>query len=496
MSLLNKAVRGAAWTIGASVTTRGVGLVGTLVLTRFLAPDVMGEVAAASIAVMTANQLSIIGFGQYIIAKPDAGPSAVFHATVFNLLFAVLALTGVLVAMRPLGALVGAPDMVQYIPGLVLAAFIQRLGFMPARVLARDMRFRTASIGNGAGEVAYAGVSVALAAFGLGGDSVVWGNIARAVASTGIFFAAVSWREWFRPCRLRLEEAARMFRFGVPISLAAVLGFMSRRWDNLVFSAMFGPAQMGLYNLAYNLADIPASHIGEHIGDVLLPSFARLPAHRRHSGLVRSTALLALIVFPLAVGLGAIAPTLVELLFTAEWQGIAPLLIVLSVLGVARPIGWTVSAYLQALDRPRWVLILELGKVIALLVGIVAFAALGPVWAAAGVGAAFVVHSVACLWVVQRMERLPSWELVAPMLGPLAASIAMVGAVLAVRWIALGAGAPLGVTLAAEIAIGAVTYVGVGLVVMPQRARDLYSLLRRAAAPDEEQPASEEARAA
>src|SRR5262245_8218533 len=82
MSLAQKAARGALWTVISSVGGRAVGVVGTLVLTRFLAPEVVGEVSAAAILCMTANWISIWGFGQYTVIK-GATREVAWHATVF-----------------------------------------------------------------------------------------------------------------------------------------------------------------------------------------------------------------------------------------------------------------------------------------------------------------------------------------------------------------------------------------------------------------------------
>src|SRR6185436_9384045 len=106
--------------------------------------------------------------------------------------------------------------------------------------------------------------------------------------------------------------------------------------------------------------------VGEQIGDVLLPSFARLEPSRRPDALVRSMALLSLSVFPLAIGLGAVAPTLVRAVFDARWRPLAPMLVLLSALSVTRPIGWMVASYLQALHRPRLITWLEAFKVVIL----------------------------------------------------------------------------------------------------------------------------------
>jgi PST family polysaccharide transporter len=95
-----------------------------------------------------------------------------------------------------------------------------------------------------------------------------------------------------------------------------------------------------MYNLAYNLADVPAIQVGEQIGDVLLPSFARMDPAHRPDALVRSMTLLALVVFPLAVGLGAVAPTLVATIFNARWRPIAPMLVSCPPCPSRDPGGW------------------------------------------------------------------------------------------------------------------------------------------------------------
>ena len=62
MTLVRDTVRGALWTIGTGVGSRVIGLVGTVVVTRFIAPADYGEVTVAAVFVMTANQISTIGF--------------------------------------------------------------------------------------------------------------------------------------------------------------------------------------------------------------------------------------------------------------------------------------------------------------------------------------------------------------------------------------------------------------------------------------------------
>ena len=87
----------------------------------------------------------------------------------------------------------------------------------------------------------------------------------------------------------------------------------------------------------------------------LLKSLRSIGARdRRPAALERSSALLSLIIFPLAVGLGLVAYPLIDLLLPDnKWQEVAPLLTVLSCLSVFRPITWVMSAYLEAESKTR-----------------------------------------------------------------------------------------------------------------------------------------------
>lgn len=474
-------MRGAAWSIGADVGSRLLGVVGTLVLTRFLAPEVVGEVAVASVLALTAGMLSNIGFGQYVVAKPKATRSQVFHATFYNLTFAVAGACLIVVFAEPLAPLFDAPGMTQYVPGLALAMFFQRASLTPARVLGRDLRFRVVSLGRATGEIAYTGVSVGLAAAGWGGEAIVWGNIARSVLQLLIYAASVHRPDWLQFGKITRKETRELFGFGAPLAVAGVAATACQWWDNLLFSRLFGPAQMGLYKLAYNLADIPAAHIGEHIGDVLLPSFARMEDGQRRQALVRSTAILGLIVFPLAVGLSAVAPTLTAVLFNEEWQGLAPYLVVLAGLSVVRPVGWTVGSYLISRHAQRAVMTLEVGKLCLLMACIYIFGLAGPVWAATGVGVAFGLHAVASMWMAHATDGIPFGEMVGNMIRPLLACVPLAVAAVGTRLVAdsLGFGDTVA-SLVAQIVAGGVVYVVAALTVAKRTSDDFIGLLRKA----------------
>ncbi len=478
-SIAKKAALGALWTISTSVGGRALGLVGTLALTRFLAPDVYGEVSIAAVVIQTAQMASTCGLSQYLVSKPNAGNKAAFHATFYFLLLGVAAIGLVVLGRDWLGPIFDAPHMGQYIPGLALAGLVERVATVQDRIQVRDMRFRLVGINRSLGEATYAGVTVALAAAGLGGAAVVIGTFARACVRLVFLCATTDRRAWLEPCRITWARTRELFSFGLPMSMAAFAGFGARRWDNLVFSSLFGPGAAGIYNLAYNLADIPATQIGETIGDVLVPTFAQLRAQDRSRALVRAMTLLVLIVAPLAVGLGVIAPTLVATFFDARWAMVAPMLMVLSGLSVLRPIGWIGSSYLQVLDRPRIIMVLEILKTGGLLLAIATVGRLGVLWACAAVGVAFGASAVGYLVAIRRIDGTSMRKTALPLLPPIVACVPMALAVVGVRHLLVAAGVhPGALMLVVETLVGGIVFIPSALVIAKGPARDLIGLVK------------------
>jgi PST family polysaccharide transporter len=370
--------------------------------------------------------------------------------------------------------------MASLVPGLALAALMDRISYIPERVLLRDLRFRMVAVARMLGNLAYTVGSVAFAVAGWGSGAIVLGNLARSLARLALIAGAADRREWLAPSAIRARRLREILAFGLPISIGALASFASRRWDTLLVSRFFGPGPAGAYNLAYSLAEIPAVQIGENVADVLLPSFAQLDPARRPEVLARSLRLLGLVIFPLGLGLGAIAPTLVRAVLDPAWQSVGLMLAVLAALSAAAPIGSLVGSYLQARQRPRAVMALEGVKLVVVLLLIVTVGRLAPLWVCAAVDVAFVAHALASLWFVAHVEGTGLGTLVGELARPLVACGPMLVAVVGVRAAAaaLGWTAPV-LLLVCEAVAGGGVYVAATLLVARDSVRDLAGLAWR-----------------
>ena len=309
---LARAARGALWTVISSMGGRAVGVLGTLIMTRFLHPgsDRRGRRRDGPRDVGELDH--DLGLRP---VRGRAGPRRrrrrghVARDGRSTCAGCGLARSRWRCSEASFTPLIDAPRAAH-----LRARDVPRALHPPARRDARTCPAAPAPV-PGVGDVArhrrglvHGGRRSSLAAYGMGGMAIVLaqhravdGHAARSSCVRPASGAGGRRRRCARRasrtcCATACRSASRASR-----ARSRATGTGSRSRTTSARDAV------GQYNLAYNLADVPAIQVGEQIALVLMPSMAELPPERRARALERSSALLSLIIFPLAVGLGLVA---------------------------------------------------------------------------------------------------------------------------------------------------------------------------------------------
>jgi PST family polysaccharide transporter len=477
-SLSQRAIRGAAWTLSTSLGTRLVGLVGTLVLARYVVPSEYGEVSAAVILVASASTMTSFGVGIYLVTNRNISRAEAFHATCWLLVTGVAALGATWALCGPLGRWFGAPHLYQFMPLIAASTLLERVVKVPERMLVRELRFGWLSLARGIGELVYTAVSLTAAMRGFGAMSIAWGNLARSVFRFATIAPAVAWREWLEPHPLNPPALLRIIGYGVNVSVTSIASFAMRRWDNLLVSRYLGPGVMGAYNYAYNLADTPAVAVGEQVSDVISASLPHTDRDKRKIALMRSSTMTSIVMLPLAFGLGAVAHTVVETFLAPCWASVGDMLVLLSVLSVTRPLTHILLSYFYACQRPTVVLWVEWLSLFGVVAAIAIVGRNGIAWTCGAVGAVFVLRTLLAAWLVQWLDGVPLSAFFAPLAMPIVACVLMVGAIVAVRPALHGL--PGAVQLCVEVALGAAVYLAGARLLFRRTSDEFIHLLRSA----------------
>lgn len=475
-SVAAHAATGVAWNFVTGLSLKALGLGGTLILTRFLAPAEFGDITAAVVVVDTATKFANYNLGTYVVTRrTDA--SVTFQALVYHTGAMATALLMVTLFRHPIADALGTPGISRYIPWFALSMLLLQISRVPEATLYRALRFRTLALTRALGEAVYTVVSVSLAPF-LRGGGVVAGNLARTATLTTTIVLRSNRSEWLQPAALRLSAAKDMARFGFPLSARTLADKLSGSWDNLLVSRLFGNHIMGQYALAYNLADI-TGQVSEYISDVLLPSLSRLDVDRQRLALPRISAMMGLVLFPLMTGLAVVAPLVVAALLAPRWAGVAPMLAILSFRSVPVPFDSVFTSYFAARGLTKPVMYLSMVKLALVLGLMLTLGRLGPTWACVAVVLAFHLSSLFYMLVGWRLEQLAPRPLISATLRPLVASGLMAAAVLLFRmtieaWFPM----PVLLDLVLEVAVGGVAYVAAALLVARPTALEFLEVAR------------------
>lgn len=454
-----KIFSGAALGIIGGLSGRAVGLVGTLLIARHLTPDIVAEVTVATVIALTGNWIAAWGCGQYVVVRGGEGREAIFAASMVYLLAGIAMIAVLWWATPTLALWLQAPRVADYLPGALLGIGIRRLGAMPDKLLARELRFGRIALGTALGDVAYAVVAVSLVSTTtLGGQAMIIAFIVQSCVIAGATITATRLRDWLLPVKVSAARLRDILRFGAPITGEIVLSEGARYWDKPLMFRLVGAHDAGSYGMAFNLAQLPAVYVGGHIGTVMVPAVTRAPPQERPALMVRALTFAALLLFPMSAGLAICAPTLVAALLPPAWSQVAPLLGVLALASLPGTGSFILSAFLAAHARNHWLMWIEVATMATLVSSLWLLSKGGVLMASGAIGVAALVQ-----WLLTvracRADGLRLQGLAAPWLRIALACVVMGAAVLAWRW-ATRAHLAIGWRLAGEVLVGMVVYGG------------------------------------
>jgi O-antigen/teichoic acid export membrane protein len=181
-----------------------------------------------------------------------------------------------------------------------------------------------------------------------------------------------------------------------------------------------------------------------------------------------------------AIGFGAVAETLITLVLRPVWAPVAPMLAILCVLSVLRPLTWQLGAYLIASDRPRVAMICSFAKLVVIVVTMLTLGRLGPLWACLSVGAGYGVALLIAQYAIWRADGVPMTRLMGRCMPALLACVPMVLAVLGVRRLFVMAGIGPAIGLPVEILAGVVGFVAGAFVLARPTTNEFITIVKEA----------------
>jgi O-antigen/teichoic acid export membrane protein len=341
---------------------------------------------------------------------------------------------------------------------MALVLLFRGLRVVPAAILERELRFRSKITADLAASLGQICVFLGLAFAGAGVWSLVVGYVVAAGIEAALYWVVVPWRPSIRDASRR--TLLELLRYGRFVGAANVLVVLTNTIDNVVVSRVLGPASVGLYGMAFRLAEFPNSVIGHIVGRTMFSVYSWVQHDLvlfRHA-YVRNLQRVALVSLPVSVGLVIAAEPIVSVLLGDKWLPAVPALRVLAIYTLIKPFGGVSAEALKGIGKPQWNL--ALGIIFMVLVVpalIVLTRRFGITGAAVSMLIAESVTVLIALAVSTRIVRLEARDL-ARHLAPSALCCGLLAAALGALLIPSHSMAP-AVSLALLVSVGVVVYV-------------------------------------
>jgi O-antigen/teichoic acid export membrane protein len=453
-----RVARGLTWTIIDAWGRQALGLFVFAILARLLVAADFGLIALAAVFVGLAHIVVDQGLGDAIVQRRTLTRGHLDTAFWVALATgAILTASGFVLAI-PIAALLGEPELQPILQVLSLVFVLSALNSIQVALLRRDLAFRSIALRT---LLAIAGggvVGIALAYAGAGAWALVGQQLTQAALAVVVLWRVSPWRPGRQVSRQHFRE---LFSFGINIVGSDILVFVSRNTDNLLIGALMGTTPLGIYAVAHRILDATGHLLVGIARRVAFPAFSRLhhDPERLRRAYFRVTRTSAALILPGFVGLSLVAPEIIAVLFGPKWNESGPVAAILFMIGPVLTVQSFSGSLLNAAGHPnvvfRFRLVTAITNVAGFLIAVFLFREV------IAVAVAYVLRGYLLLplnlYLVRKHAGIPIGQYLLQLRGIAIATLAMVGAVLAVKLI-LGAQVGNIALLLLEVLVGAAVF--------------------------------------
>lgn len=290
----------------------------TLILIRLLTPDDYGLMAMTMAFIGIFALMGDFGIGKAIIQVEELTPSLLRQAFTVNII-SCLGFFALFYAIAPVVAdFFSEPRVTVLIQAVACQHLIMIFHTLPYSMASRKMLFKEREKVQFYTALCTSVVTLVMAATGFGVWSLILGHLfMRLAAAIGYNIIAPCWT---LPA-FNFKGFAKMAGFSGLATLNDVLRYLYNVFGNISIGKLLSKADLGVFSVARNLANLPSDKIGELLNHLGLASFAKLQNEKDVAGLylLKSVRLAALALFPIYLGMCAVAPELITLVLSEKW---------------------------------------------------------------------------------------------------------------------------------------------------------------------------------
>jgi O-antigen/teichoic acid export membrane protein len=344
------AIKGVAWLLAFRLFDRLAGMLSFVILARLLLPEHFGIVTLATGVVALVEIMSSLGLDTVLVQTRRLEKDHYDTAWTIQVGVALVCALTIAGVALPAAAFLNEPRLTVILLVLGLAVAIEGLQSVKLVDFRREMRFDKEFIFLASRRAITVATTITAAFFLRNEWALAIGLLTSRSAGTVLSYVLKPYRP-----RFTLAKRADFLHKSMWLLVSGMVVFARARSSDFVLGKLVGMASVGAFTLANDLASMASNELVVPINRVSLADLSSLDTQRSVVERFKAiTGLVAVLVSPLTVGLGACAPLLIPILFGPAWSLTVQVVEVVSVAALVAALGSNIGVPMISLGHYRF----------------------------------------------------------------------------------------------------------------------------------------------
>lgn len=327
-NLQQKTFSGVVWGFVSNFSMRLFYFVQGVILARILTPSDYGLTAMIAVFTAVGSLLADGGFGAALIRKKDR--TDLDYSTVFVVNVGMSFILSITLALCS-GAIADfyhQPILQKIVCLNALGMFLWSFVAVQGVKMRADLRFKEINVINMINNITIGLVAIGMAFAGFGIWSLVYPGFIGMPLCGFLYWRA---QHWFPGIRFSKRSFKEMFGFGSKLLASGLLDTVYNNIYPIVIGKLFSSRDLGYYTRASGYAQMPSTTVTGILTSVAYPILSKIQDdnERLRNAYRKLLRLSAFLVFPVMVGLSALARPIILVMITAKWE---PAIVMLQIL--------------------------------------------------------------------------------------------------------------------------------------------------------------------